>query len=366
MRTMALARSFVLGILGTISFAQSPVGMVVRNYTDRSRPNWRGEGPRPEFTVVWYPAPKGVPTTTAWDKSPSPFAESFVKIPLAPDVTLPSGRYPLVLLSHGATSAPWSLIWLGTYLASHGYIAAAVAHHGDTGYEGAPLPQGFILMSERAKDMTVVLDRLLDDPKFRDHIDAKRIGAAGHSSGGETVIALAGGIFDPDNMRRYCEEHSQSPFCKSSPQIRANIEKFEELQKKDPTLARLYARQNESFRDARIRAVVALAPAVGPAFSKAGLDPVKIPVSIVVGGADEITPAEEHAKHYAKLIRGAKLEVIDKAGHMIFGGECTAEGQKKLAVLCVDDPSINRHQVLQKVSSDALRFFNRNLGNSAQ
>jgi predicted dienelactone hydrolase len=356
--------ALVLASCAASLFADAPVGMVVRQYTDPSRPNWRVTGPRPELTVVWYPAVEGASTTTAWDKSPSPFKESFVRIPLAPDAALSATRprYPLVLLSHGATSVPWSLIWLGTYLAARGYIGAAVAHHGDTSYEGEPLPQGFILMSERAKDMSVVLDRLLDDPKFGEHIDSQRIGAAGHSSGGETVITLAGGIFDPVNMRKYCEKRPQSAFCTSSPQIRANLERFEELRKKDRSLAELYARQNESYRDPRIRAVVALAPAVGPAFDKSGLDPVKIPVSIVVGSADKITPADEHAEHYAKLIRGAKLRVIPNADHMIFGGECTAEGRKKLAVLCEDHPSVDRHKVLRSVAEDTLAFFNANLG----
>ncbi len=313
------------------------------------------------MTVVWYPAPAGSPTITDWDKSP--FGGSFVRAPLAPDAPLASTheRYPVVLLSHGATSVPWSLTWLGMYLASRGYIAAAVVHHGDSGYEGEPLPQGFLLMSERAKDLSVVLDRLLADSKFGAHIDRGRVGAAGHSSGGETVIALAGGIFDPANMRKYCEEHTKSSFCAMSEQIRATFAKFDELRKKDPALDDLYARQNESLRDRRIRAVLALAPAVGPAFTASGLDPVRIAVSIVVGSADVITPPEEHAERYAKLIRGAKLTVIPRAGHMLFGGECTAEGRKKIPVLCEDDPAVDRHRVLQKTAEDALTFFNAGL-----
>jgi predicted dienelactone hydrolase len=352
------------GAVGTALLAESPVGMVTRTYNDPSRPNWRSPGPRPDLTVVWYPAPEGTPTTTSWDKSPSPFAESFIKTPLAPDapVATSPARYPLVLLSHGATSVPWSLIWFGRYLAAHGYICAAVAHHGDTGYEGEPLPQGFVLMSERAKDLTVVLDRLLADPMFGPRIDPKRIGAAGHSSGGETVIALAGGIFETDNLAKYCQERPRSAFCASSPEVRAKIEKFEEMRKKDPALARLYASQNRSYRDARIRAVFAMAPAIGPAFTREGLAPVKIPVAIVVGSADSITPAEEHAERYAKLIRGATLRVIPHAGHMLFGGECTSTGKEKLPVLCVDDPAVDRHQILQTVSADALSFFNASLG----
>src|SRR5262249_22892781 len=159
-----------------------------------------------------------------------------------------------------------------------------------------------------------------------------------------------------------CEERPQSAFCTASPQIRANIEKVEAMRKADRSLAELYNRQNQSYRDARIRAVVALAPAVGPAFTKTGLAPVQIPAWTVVREADRIAPAEEHAAIYAWLIRGGNLTVIPHAGHMIFGGECTAEGRKKLAALCVDPPSVDRPKVLHKIAADALDFFNANLG----
>src|SRR5262249_35905809 len=107
---------------------------------------------------------------------------------------------------------------------------------------------------------------------------------------------------------------------------------------------------------------LAMAPAIGPAFTREGLAPVKIPVAIVVGSADSITPAEEHAERYAKLIGGAKLAIIPHAGHMVFCGGCSSVGQAELRVLCVDDPAVERHQVLQTVSADALSFFNASLG----
>jgi len=123
-------------------------------------------------------------------------------------------------------------------------------------------------------------------------------------------------------------------------------------------MAQLYAEQNQSYRDPRIRAVFAMAPAIGPGFTQAGLEPVKIPVFIAAGSADTITPADEHAERYAKLIHGATLTIIPHAGHMLFGGECTDAGKQRLAILCVDDPAVNRHQVLQRLAADALKFFN--------
>ena len=58
-------------------------------------------------------------------------------------------KRPLILLSHGATSLGLSLMWLGDFLAQHGYIVAAVNHHGNTAAGDQILAQGFALAWER-------------------------------------------------------------------------------------------------------------------------------------------------------------------------------------------------------------------------
>ena len=89
------------------------------------------------------------------------------------------------------------MMWLGHYLAARGYIVAAVNHHGNTAAEKQRAAQGFLLYWERAKDLTVVLDKLFADPFFGPRIDRDRIGAAGFSLGGYTVISVAGGGIQP-------------------------------------------------------------------------------------------------------------------------------------------------------------------------
>ena len=56
--------------------------------------------------------------------------------------------------------------------------------------------QGFTLGWERAVDLSKVLDGMLADPEFGPRIDPHRVGAAGFSYGGYTVLELAGGIGD--------------------------------------------------------------------------------------------------------------------------------------------------------------------------
>ena len=60
------------------------------------------------------------------------------------------------------------MMWLGHYLASRGYIVAALNHHGNTASEKQPAAQGFLLVWERPRDLTVVLDKLLADSFFEE------------------------------------------------------------------------------------------------------------------------------------------------------------------------------------------------------
>jgi predicted dienelactone hydrolase len=107
----------------------------------------------------------------------------------------------------------------------------------------------------------------------------------------------------------------------------------------------------------RVRAVVSLAPAVGQAFDAQGLSSVTVPVQIVVGSADAITPPNINANHYAKLIRGARLTVIPHAGHMVFGSMCTEKGKEQLSVICKDEAGVDRGDLHERVQQLTSEFF---------
>jgi predicted dienelactone hydrolase len=111
------------------------------------------------------------------------------------------------------------MMWLGTYLASRGYLVAAINHHGNTAAEQERAAQGFMLYWERAKDLTAVLDKLLADPVFGTHIDRDRIGAAGFSLGGSTVISIAGGVFSPQEFATFCRSPQRDFTCEAQTRV---------------------------------------------------------------------------------------------------------------------------------------------------
>jgi predicted dienelactone hydrolase len=254
------------------------------------------------------------------------------------------------------------MLWLGHFLALHGYIVAAVNHHGNTGAEPVPDARGFLLWWERAKDLSAVLDRLLSDPVFGTRIDRGRIGAAGFSLGGYTVITVAGGRLDKRRYDRFCNSPARDFTCGPQPEFPDAPRLFQELADKDPVIRSMLQHAGDSYLDTRIRAVFAVAPVFGSGFDAAGLSAIKVPVKIVVGLGDTTAPPASNAQRYAALIRGSDLVLLPRSvTHYTFVPECTEQGKKSLERICHDEPGTDRSLVHAQVSALAYEFFERTL-----
>lgn len=345
------------------------VGVKLQTFMDEGRKNWQGTGPRPLATIIWYPVAAGTKLKAPEYGAPPEIMQSFVSYPLAEgaEVSPQSQRYPLVVLSHGSTSTALSLDWLAYFLASRGYIVAGVNHHGDTPAEpGGPLPQGFGTQWERAKDLSVLIDKLLADSFFGPHIDADRIAAAGHSAGGATVLELAGAIFSPTFIQEWCKANNGADAnCHLPPMIQEKIDKFIELAKTDSVVQDSMRRSQLPYRDSRVKAVFAMAPAIGVGHTDVSLKAIHIPVEIAAGRADDITPLPTNAERFADLIPTATLTVLPgKVGHATFGSLCTpasANGPGWLKWVCHDEEGVDRAEVHRELGDLAIGFFQDSL-----
>jgi predicted dienelactone hydrolase len=284
----------------------------------------------------------------------------FVPVEVAPGGQLSQKlrTYPLIVMSHGTGGSAVMMMWLGTYLAANGYIVAAVNHHGNTAAEKEPAPQGFLLYWERASDLKVVIDALLRDQEFRGRIDPRRIGAAGFSLGGYTSIAAAGGRFSQSAFDTFCRSKERDFTCEPQNEFPEAQARFEALRQTDPVVRESLGRSGASYQDPRIRAVFAIAPALGSGFTARGLRHVNVPVHIVVGEGDVTTPSRTNARRYASLIRGARLTILPGAvAHYTFLHACTERGREVLPI-CRDAAGVDRAAVHRSVRELALKFFN--------
>jgi predicted dienelactone hydrolase len=334
------------------------VGMVTRNFTDENRKNWQGTAQRPLTTAIWYPAEATTTKEEIIFGGPSE-KEVFAPVTVAPgaEISPAARKYPLIIISHGTGGSAVMMMWLGYYLASRGYVVAAVNHHGNTAAEPQRAAQGFLLYWERTKDLTVVLDKLLVDPVFGARIDRNRIGAAGFSLGGYTVISVAGGVFSSQQFETFCRSPQRDFTCEAQHEFPDAPRLFEELKASDPVVQESLRHAGDSYRDKRIKRVFAIAPALGSGFTASGLSKIKIPVRIIIGHADKITPLTTNAQRYANLIKGARLTVLPgEIGHYTFLAECNAHG-KAVVDICRDADAIDRAAVHQQVAQLAFEFF---------
>jgi len=301
------------------------------------------DGSRPLALAVFYPARLS-------DKSATPFKMPFfVNLHLNRDAELASadGKYPLVMFSHGRGSNPLYYAWFAQLLASHGYIVAAPYHYRANTYD-TTIAYLANKLWQRPLDVSLDITFLLNDPFWGTHIDAERIGIAGHSQGGFTSLWIGGAMVNPDKylaFQRGWRNNQMVP---------------EHLREELP----LDAGPALTVRDKRIKAAFAMAPGIIKAFGmdEEGLRQLTIPTYITVGARDTQTPPAENAEFAAKNIPHAELYVIPGAvDHEIFVNECDEEGKDEFPEACIDAQGVDRGAIHQTIGSAALQFFDKSL-----
>ena len=336
-----------------------PVGLVRLNLNDSVRENWEKTGPRPLVTSIWYPAVEG---TIMAEIGIPPYRPVFVGGHAARNAELaPSAQtYPLVVMSHGTGGAAMQMMWLGRDLAAKGYIVAAIDHHGNSAAEKKFDTRAFRMPWERTKDISAVLDLLLTDLKWAPHIDKSKIGAIGFSLGGYSVTALAGARLDFNQFMAFCKSALRDATCEEQSEYPEAGAEFEELLKTDTNLASRMKEQGGDYRDDRVGAVVALAPALAQALTIESLKGIDVPYLTIVGEADQIAPAKTNAKRLTEHIKNSHLKLIPKSGHYIFLNKCNRRG-KRFVSLCEEAKGASKALVHKQTIDDITVFFERYL-----
>ncbi|MGE6743465.1 alpha/beta hydrolase family protein [Allorhizobium pseudoryzae] len=253
---------------------------------DEARSNWTGDGARPVRWSAWYPAAPNSPTVEI-GIPPGRALYSLGLLAPEADLSPDRDRFPVVLISHGTGGSASGLGWLASSLAARGYVVLGVDHHGNTGVE-AYRPEGFLCWWERAQDLSFLLDGLSADGAFAGCLDLSDVSAAGFSLGGYTALALAGAITETERMMAFVKEHPATAGPQEMPDL---ADQIEPLLTSSAVFRRSWDRQSQSYRDTRVRAVVAISPAPPVrGFTDESLSAIHLPVSILCGEADEEAP----------------------------------------------------------------------------
>jgi Predicted dienelactone hydrolase len=187
---------------------------------------------------------------------------------------------PLILYSHGRGSDYQELRYLMEHLASHGYTVIVPEHPGSN---ATFVDQNLFLspteIIERPQDLIFTLNELeklnINDPRFKGKFNTNNTLIFGYSFGGATALALAGGEFQIDQLRKNCDQS----FISFS------------LGKATQCLAAELPKDRYRFSDPRIKRAIAFAPTASVLFGETGLNQVQVPTLILTQSSDKVTPA---------------------------------------------------------------------------
>ena len=270
----------------------------------------------------------------------------------------------LIVISHGTASTEIGFATLAQALARNGYLVASVEHVGDTWQDQSMRATLGRYFAERPRQASRVIDTLIADPQWRARIASGAdgrplIGAVGHSAGGYTVLALAGGKPELSRMRTHCEtEAEQDPvLCKMARAIGGAS-----VQAGTAADGQENAQEVPVQADSRVRAVMALAP-MGVAFSASSLASITVPVAIYAGEKDTFLVPRFHALWVMQNMRGAnaRLQLVPNAGHYAFMNTPTMDLPSPDGSVAVDPQGFDRAAFLDRFSQESIAFFDKNL-----
>ena len=258
------------------------IGLTTLALEDPTRLNVPGDGPRPLVTEIYYPT-TDADIVGVEEEFISVVGIELFAIPAYRDVALVGGPHPVVLFSHGNEGIRLQSFFFASVLASHGFIVLSPDHHGNTFVDtgaGIDDPNSAV---NRPLDMSFLIDEIttLNSDTgnfFEGAFDLAKIGMSGHSFGGYTTFALAGGSFSLG-----------------------------------------------TFTDARVKAIFPQAPSAG-AFDPNFFATISVPTLIVGGSLDETTPfVTDQQLPFDNMVSGASvvgLANVNNAGHFTFSSFC--------------------------------------------
>ncbi len=209
---------------------------------------------------------------------------------------------PLVVMSHGFAANRKFLTYLARHLASHGLTVVSLEHPGSNVSSLSKISAGINLKNllpasefiDRPQDVSFLLDQLEKINRGKGDLQGKfntqQVSVVGHSFGGYTALALAGGKLNPKELRSFCQE--LSPLGRSPAdwlQCAAADLPYGKIQ----------------LKDRRVVQAIAFNPIVGNLFGK-DLAQVSVPTLILSSSEDTITPTINHQLRPFRKLKGEK------------------------------------------------------------
>ncbi len=238
---------------------------------------------------------------------------------VSPDAEIIEEQFPLVIISHGNGGSHLLYRTISTHLAKNGFVIAMPEHYGNNRNDNH-LENTNENLINRPKHISLTIDNMLSEDRFGKSILRNKIAVIGHSMGGYTALALAGGL----------------PRTREGQKV-------------------------EVSSDPRIKAIVLLAPGTG--WFMNSLEKVTIPILMLIAERDSITP-DWNADIVMKYIPDKSqvtFRKVENAGHFSFLSPFP-DSMKSPNFLPSTDPSgFNREEFYKELPIEILQFLDDKL-----
>ncbi len=236
---------------------------------------------------------------------------------------------PLVVISHGTGSTPWVMRDLAAHLAQNGFAVALLAHPGNTRRDDG-LAHTTINLQNRPRHIRIVIDAAFAAPEIGARLVPGQAAVIGHSLGGYTALALAGGR--PWTLPHESPEGIPGPFPVEP--------------------------------DPRVRAAVLLAPAAPWLMPEGALAAVDIPVMMRTGEKDLHAPTSYDQILMHGFPDRARIDyrIVPNAGHFSFLSLFPDARFGPQFPPSQDPPGFDRAAYLLELQAEVVAFLRTALG----
>jgi predicted dienelactone hydrolase len=243
---------------------------------------------------------------------------------VSPGAPVTQGRFPLVVISHGNGGSHLLYRGIATHLAQHGYVVVMPEHHGNNRRDNA-LEGTDENLALRPRHAGLALDAVAAHDLFAAHVQRDNVAFIGHSIGGYTALAAAGG----------------TPWTQAGKRV-------------------------EVQRDTRIRALVLLAPATAWYMPQGSLRRVTAPILMLTAEHDAFTPPWQ-----AELVLNGVPDrsrvawrVVENAGHFSFLSPFPPSMKRPDFRPATDPPGFDRDAFHRQLPAEILVFLEKQMKQS--